>query len=103
MFYELLMIIFKSDLKELVMYFIEEYKKNSLKSTIPIEIFELYIENDESIYLDILSLNALIKKYFHLTRKLLKFKVCIEFLNKPPPNEYNLAWINKYHVYSKKK
>ena len=80
MFYELLMIIFKSDLKELVMYFIEEYKKNSLKSTIPIEIFELYIKNDESICLDILSLNALIKKYFHLPRKILKFKACKEFL-----------------------
>ena len=71
MFYELLMIIFKSDLKELVMYFIEEYKKNSLKSTIPIEIFELYIKNDESICLDF-KFKCFNKKIFSFTKKNIK-------------------------------
>ena len=116
-FRELITIFFKSDLKELVMYFLEEYKKNIYKFKIPIEIFEICIEYDESICLDIidLSLNsqnakssymhiAIIKKYFHLARKLLKYKKCREFLNEPPPFDYNhFAWISRYQVQSQKK
>jgi len=116
-FKELITIFFKSDLKELVMFFLEEYKKNTYKFKITIEIFDICIEYDESICLDIedLCVNsqnakssymhiAIIKKYFHLARKLLKYKACREFLNIPPSfDQDNLAWISKYQVQSKKK
>ena len=116
-FKELIIIFFKSDLKELVMYFLEEYKKNTYKFKITIEIFDICIEYDESICLDIIdycvnSQNAkssymhiaIIKKYFHLARKLLKYKTCREFLNIPPSfDQDDLAWISKYQVQSKKK
>ena len=113
---ELLEIFFRSDIKELVLYFLEQYKKNTKFTSFPIEIYELCLNYDEDISIDImdLSLNlsnvkpkymqiCLIKKYFRLARELLKFYVCRIYLNSPPPNsdEY-IGWISKIQYKSKR-
>ena len=114
---ELIHIFFKCDLKELVMYFFDQYKIDRNDPFIPLDIFEISLEYDEDITIDILdrALNninvkvsymriCLVKKYFKLARLLLKFKNCKEFLNSPPPetDEY-IGIISKLEVGSKSK
>ena len=95
---ELLTIFFKCDLKELVMYFFDQYKLDRKELFIPLDIYEITLEYDEDISIDIMdrALNCknvkptymgicLVKKYFKLARLLLKFRKCIEYLNSPPP------------------
>ena len=113
---ELLEIFFKSDIKELVLYFLEQYKRHRKFTSFPIEIYELCLNYDEDISIDImdLSLNlsnvkpkymqiCLIKKYFRLARELLKFYVCRIYLNSPPPNSDDyIGWISKIQYKSKR-
>jgi hypothetical protein len=114
---ELIHIFFKCDLKELVMYFFDQYKIDRNDPFIPLDIFEISLEYDEDITIDILdrALNninvkvsymriCLVKKYFKLARLLLKFKNCKEYLNSPPPetDEY-IGIISKLEVGSKSK
>ena len=113
---QLLEIFFKTDLKELVMFFIDSYKSNHKINALPIEIYELCINYDEDISIDIMdiSLNVsnvkakymqicLIKKYFRLARHLLKFYICRDYLNSPPPkNDDYIGLISKIQYKSKR-
>ena len=105
-FKDLITIFFKYDLKELSLYFIEEFylKKNNKK--VPLEIFNICLDNDENISIMLIdkSLNqkniselymsiALLKKYFRLAKCLLKFKVCKNFLNSPPPKSEDYIYL----------
>ena len=91
---ELLVIFFQYDLKELVMFFFEQFEKKKDEKKVPLEIYEICLDYDEDISIDILdrAVNtnnakmeymqiALLKKYFRLARRLLKYKVCKDFLN----------------------
>lgn len=102
---ELIVIFFQYELKELVRYFFDRFQQRS-NSKIPVEIYEICLDFDEDISIDIMDKAlttknvkaeymqmALIKKYFRLARGLLKFKICKEFLNSPPPKEENYLWI----------
>ena len=99
------------------MYFIDTYKSNhKINNALPIEIYELCINYDEDISIDIMdiSLNVsnvkakymqicLIKKYFRLARHLLKFYVCRDYLNSPPPkNDDYIGLISKIQYKSKR-
>ena len=114
---ELLVIFFKSELKELVMYFFDKYKESNQELHVPIDIYEICLDYDEDISIDIMenALDqenakgcymqlALIKKYFRLARRLLKFKNCREYLNSPPPDSFDyIGWISKIQVKNRKK
>lgn len=93
---ELLILFFKSELKELAMYFFDQYKAQNEDLKIPIDIYEICLDYDEDISIDIMenSLSAstakasymqiaLIKKYFRLAKELLRFKNCRDYLNSP--------------------
>ena len=112
---DLLTIFFKCELKELVMYFFDQFKKDKNNFYIPLEIYEISLEYDEDISIDIMdrALNhsnvkgsymgiCLIKKYFKLARKLLKYRKCKEYLNSPPPDtdEY-IGLMSKLQVNAK--
>ena len=97
-FKDLISIFLKYDLKELTLYCIEEYYINSKLKKVPLEIFNLCLDYDQDLSIELFdkSLNqlnvtesymlaALIKKYFRFARCLLKFKKCKNFLNSPPP------------------
>ena len=114
---ELLTIFFKCDLKELVMYFFDQYKLDRNELFIPLDIYEITLEYDEDISIDIMdrALNyknvkpiymgiCLVKKYFKLARLLLKFRKCKEYLNSPPPetDEY-IGIMSKLQVGNKSK
>ena len=114
---ELIHIFFKCDLKELVMYFFDQYKYDRKNPFIPLDIFEISLEYDEDITIDILdrAINhinvkpsymgiCLVKKYFKLARLLLKFRKCKEYLNSPPPDtdEY-IGIMSKLQVGNKSK
>ena len=77
-----------------------------MKKKIPLEIFNLCLDHDQDISIEILdkSLNnsnvtesymvaALMRKYFRFARFLLKFKKCRNFLNTPPPESENYMYI----------
>ena len=112
---DLLTIFFKCELKELVMYFFDQFKKDKNNFFIPLEIYETSLEYDEAISIDIMdsALNhsnvkgsymgiCLLKRYFKLARKLLKFRKCKEYLNSPPPetDEY-IGLMSKLQVNEK--
>ena len=107
-FKDLISIFLKYDLKELTLYCIEEYYINSKLKKVPLEIFNLCLDYDQDLSIELFdkSLNqlnvtesymlaALIKKYFRFARCLLKFKKCKNFLNSPPPESEN--YIYKQH------
>ncbi len=112
---DLLLIFFKCNLKELVMFFFDQYKTDRKSLYIPLEIYEITLEYDEDIAIDIMgrALNVnnvkpsymgicLIKRYFKLARELLKFRKCKDYLNSPPPDtdEY-IGLMSKLQVNSK--
>ena len=112
---DLLLIFFKCNLKELVMFFFDQYKTDRKSLYIPLEIYEITLEYDEDIAIDImgraLNINnvkasymgiCLIKRYFKLARELLKFRKCKDYLNSPPPDtdEY-IGLMSKLQVNSK--
>ena len=104
-FKDLITIFLLYDLKELTLYCIKEYYLK-MKKKIPLEIFNLCLDHDQDISIEILdkSLNnsnvtesymvaALMRKYFRFARFLLKFKKCRNFLNTPPPESENYMYI----------
>ena len=115
---DLLVIFFKNDLKELVMDFLDRiYSKNNKNYLFPTKILEICLNYDEDISIDILNKSiidykntkyymqiCIIKKYFRLARRLLKYKESKEYLNTPPPkNENYINWLSKIQIFSKKK
>ena len=105
---ELLVIFFKYDLKELVLYFLQQIK---IHKKIPLEIFEICLQYDEDICInimnDILTKDnvkenymqiCIFKKYFTLGNLLCKFKVCKNYLNIQPnkSNEKYMFLLYKY-------
>ena len=105
---ELLVIFFKYDLKELVLYFLQQIK---IHKKIPLEIFEICLQYDEDICInimnDILTKDnvkenymqiCIFKKYFTLGNLLSKFKVCKNYLNTQPTksNEKYMLLLYKY-------
>ena len=107
-FKELLVIFFKYDLKELVLYFLQQIK---IHKKIPLEIFEICLQYDEDICInimnDILTKDnvkenymqiCIFKKYFTLGNLLCKFKVCKNYLNIQPnkSNEKYMFLLYKY-------
>ena len=114
---ELIVIFFRNELKGLVLYFFDEYRNTRGETKVPIDIYEICLDYDEDISIDILdravnSSNvkkwymelALLKKYFRLARRLLKFQVCKNCLSAqlPDSDEY-LALLSKFQVIQKKK
>ena len=114
---DLLIIFFKTDLKELVMDFLDRIYLKYKNYLFPTKIFEICLNYDEDISIDILNKsiidynntkfymqNCIIKKYFRLARRLLKFKQSKEYLNTPPPkNESYINWLSKIQIFTKKK
>jgi hypothetical protein len=114
---DLLIIFFKTDLKELVMDFLDRIYLKNKNYLFPTKIFEICLNYDEDISIDILNKsiidynntkfymqNCIIKKYFRLARRLLKFKQSKEYLNTPPPkNESYINWLSKIQIFTKKK
>ena len=105
-FKDLISVFLKYDLKELALYCIEEYFDKSKHKKIPIEIYNLCLDYDQEIAIDIFDralnqsnidesymLAALMRKYFRFARCLLKFKKCRNFLNSPPPESENYMYI----------
>ena len=103
---ELIVIFFQYDLKELVMYFFEQYESRRKEPKVPLDIYEICLDYDEDISIDIMNraltpMNTkeehmkmvLLKKYFRLARELLKFKVCKMYLDSPPPETDNYLWL----------
>ena len=114
---ELFVILFKYDLKEVVLYFFEMFRNEQPNLRVPISVYEICLDYDEDISVDImeLALNsfnvkkeymqlALIKKNFRLARALLQFRVCREYLNENSSDNYDyLGWLAKFQVKHKKK
>ena len=105
-FKDLISVFLKYDLKELALYCIEEYYDKSKHKKIPLEIYNLCLDYDQEIAIDIFDralnqsnidesymLAALMRKYFKFARCLLKFKICKNFLNSPPPESENYMYI----------
>ena len=114
---DLIIVFFRYDLKELVLYFFDEYKNTRGENRIEQEIYETVLDYDEDIAIDILdrainSSNAkewyikvcLLKKYFRLARRLLKFKVCRNCLITSISNETDdyIEFLSKIQVRQKK-
>ena len=114
---DLMIVFFRYDLKELVLYFFDEYKNTRGENKIEQEIYEIVLDYDEDIAIDILdrainSSNAkewyikvcLLKKYFRLARRLLKFKVCKNCLITSVSNETDdyIEFLSKIQVKQKK-
>ena len=114
---DLIIVFFRYDLKELVLYFFDEYKNSRGENRIEQEIYETVLDYDEDIAIDILdrainSSNAkewyikvcLLKKYFRLARRLLKFKVCRNCLITSISNETDdyIEFLSKIQVRQKK-
>ena len=114
---DLMIVFFRYDLKELILYFFDEYKNTRGENKIEQEIYEIVLDYDEDIAIDILdrainSSNAkewyikvcLLKKYFRLARRLLKFKVCKNCLITSVSNETDdyIEFLSKIQVKQKK-
>ena len=114
---DLIIVFFRYDLKELVLYFFDEYKNSRGENRIEQGIYETVLDYDEDIAIDILdrainSSNAkewyikvcLLKKYFRLARRLLKFKVCRNCLITSISNETDdyIEFLSKIQVRQKK-
>ena len=114
---DLLIIFFKTDLKDLVMDFLDRTYLKNKNYLFPTRIFEICLNYDEDISIDILNKsiidnnntkfymqNCIIKKYFRLARRLLKYKQSKEYLNTPPPkSESYINWLSKIQIFTKKK
>ena len=114
---DLIIAFFRYDLKELILYFFDEYKNTRGENKIEQDIYEIVLDYDEDIAIDILdraisSSNAkewyikvcILKKYFRLARRLLKFKVCKNCLITSVSNESNdyIEFLSKIQVNQKK-
>lgn len=113
---ELFVIFFQNELKGLVLFFFDEYKISRGEIKIPIDIYEICLDYDEDISIAILDRAvtfstakkwymelSLLKKYFRLARRLLKFQVCRDCLNASvPESEDYAALLSKFQVYLKK-
>lgn len=112
---ELFVIFFQNELKGLVLFFFDEYKNTRGETKVPIDIYEICLDYDEDISIAILDRAvtvstakkwymeiSLVKKYFRLARRLLKFQVCRDCLNDSVPvsDEYT-AILSKFQVYLK--
>lgn len=115
---ELLVIFFKANLKELVMHFFTKNKEsNHGRLTVPIDIYEICLDYDEDISLDIMENSltsstakgfhmqlALIKKFYRLAKKLLIFKSCKDYLNHHYKcSEDYLGWMSKMQIKNRNK
>ena len=114
---DLMIVFFRYDLKELILYFFDEYKNTRGENKIGQDIYEIVLDYNEDIAIDILdraisSSNAKEwyikvkkkKKYFRLARRLLKFKVCKNCLITSVSNESNdyIEFLSKIQVNQKK-
>ena len=114
---ELIIAFFRYDLKETILFFFNEFKENNEGTKIPVEIFEICLDYDEDISIDIMdrSLNSktikewyikicILKKYFKLAKLLLKFKIIQNTLiNSNVESENYYETITKLHIKEKKK
>ena len=114
---ELIIAFFRYDLKETILFFFNEFKENNEGIKIPVEIFEICLDYDEDISIDIMdrSINSntikdwyikicILKRYFKLAKLLLKYKIIQNTLiNSNVDDENYYEKITKLNIKEKKK
>ena len=114
---ELIIAFFRYDLKETILFFFNEFKENNEGIKIPVEIFEICLDYDEDISIDIMdrSINSntikdwyikicILKRYFKLAKLLLKYKIIQNTLiNSNVDDENYYETITKLNIKEKKK
>ena len=114
---ELFVIFFRYELKALVLFFFDEYKNNRGYHKVPLDIYEICLDYDEDISIDIIDRAlthsnikrwymdfAIIKKYFRLARNLLKFQLCKKCLDEQSQDDSDyFLFVSKMQIQQKKR